>query len=334
MGLDLEQEGDAVLRVRKRFLPGGKLAACLKMTGQTPDLLAGFPDEPFVFAAGLVFNRPMADLMLEFSVDAMKAAPKLYGISDEQADRMLKMAGPMMGRLRGMSMMLAVGSPDESLYSRMVVVMIADDARQYMKDYEQYIRQFGSLVQGSKGIFSMKMESQPAEISGREGLEVSMDFPTELMKDVPNARPMLEKMLGPGAKLRAYIVPVDDQRVAIGYTTETLLDKTIDVLEGKADGLSQGRIQVAAAKLEPGNFGVGYISPSGLVDFVKSMAASLAPEGKAPPQIPPFPDTPPIAWSINAKGTSADAQLVIPHELLKAVLDYQGQVRQAFAEKK
>ena len=334
IGLDLQASGDLKLQVRKRFPPAGKLAGCLKASEPAGDFLAGMPDVPFVAAGGVVFNRAMADLMMQFSVEVMAAAPKLYGVSDRDAARMLEVAGPILGRIQSMSMMLAAGAPEDTLYSRMIVVMGTDNARQYLQDYRKYLEEFSVVMMGSRGVLSAEIQSSPVKVGDREGLEISMAFPKQWMDKLPEGQAMLEKMIGPGAKIRAFLVPADQRRVVFGYTDTRLVNNALAVFEGKAAGLSKAdSVERAAAKLGKGNFGAGYVSPAGLVAFANGMLRAAAPEGKKVVELPDFPQAPPIAWTVNAEGAAVEAEVVVPAETLKAIAGYGPLVRKALAPK-
>ena len=128
VGLDVQESGDLVLQVRKRFVPDGRLAKCLAVPATPVDVLAGLPVEPFVLAAGGQLTPEMGELMTEFTVEVMKAAPKLYGITGEQAKEMMDSASPLMTGMQSLAMMFVTGSRDDTMYSRMVGVMQCGDS--------------------------------------------------------------------------------------------------------------------------------------------------------------------------------------------------------------
>ncbi|MHB8897845.1 MAG: hypothetical protein ACYC6Y_03760 [Thermoguttaceae bacterium] len=332
VGLDVEESGDLVLQVRKRFVPDGRLAKCLAVPAAPADVLAGLPVEPFVFAGGGQLTPELGKLMMEFSVEVMKAAPKLYGITEEQAEEIMDSASPLMTGMQSLSMMFATGSRDDTMYSRMVGVMQCDDTAKYMKDYEKYMQKFAGLMKDREGVFSMSIESKPAEIDGRKGLEISMEMPTKFLAADPNAEAMLEKMIGPEGKIRVFVVAADDRKIVFGYTNQNLLKKALAAIEEGKSLSHEESVKTAAARLGEGNFGRGYLSPAGLVGFVNSMIETMAPEGQKI-QLPAFPETPPVAWTISTEGSTADVELVVPGELIQAGVGYAAQVRQTFEKK-
>lgn len=329
IGLDLQETGDLALQVRKRFLPAGQFAQCVTDLPPSSDVLSGLPAVPFVVAGGAQFTPAMGQLMMDYSVEVMRAAPKLYGISDEQADGMLELAAPLMKEMQSFAMMLAVGSPDDTIYSRMVGVMKSEDAKKYMEAYEKYMKDFSELMKGSKGMFSMAMGFKPVEISGCHGLQISMELPMEILARDPNADVILEKMIGPGGKVRVFIVAADDHHVLIGYTNKKLVRKAIASLKKGESICQEASVAQAAEKLPAGNVGQGYFSPTGLVQFINDMVGAIAPEEQKF-QLPAFPATPPVAWTANAEGATVDAQVIVPSDMIKAGILYAGQVRKAF----
>lgn len=332
VGLDVHESGDLVLQVRKRFVPDGRLAKCLAVPATPVDVLAGLPVEPFVFAGGGQLTPAMGDLMLEFTVEVMKAAPKLYGITGEQAEKMMDSASTLMTGMQSLSMMFATGLRDDTMYSRTIGVIQCEDTAKYMESYDKYIQEFAGLMKGSKGIFSMSIESKPTEIDGRKGLEISMEMPKELLAADPNAEAMLKKMIGPEGKIRVFVVAADERRILFGYTNKNLLQKALAALKEGKSLSEEESIKKAAARLGEGNLGRGYFNPAGLVTFVNSMIETVAPEGQKV-QLPDFPETPPVAWTVSAAGTLAEVELVVPGELIEAGVGYAAEMRQAFTRK-
>lgn len=329
VGLDVQESGDLVLRVRKRFLPAGQFAQCLAVSALPSDMLAGLPTEPFVMAGGSQFSPAMGKLMMDYSVEVMKAASKLYGISEEQAEQMLESSAPMMADMQSLAMMFTVGSPDDTIYARMVGVMKTGNAQKYMEAYEKYLLEFSEMMKNSKGIFSMAMDSKPLDIDGCKGVVISMKMPEKLLGGAPNAAAMVEKMIGPDGKVRVFVVAADEHNVLLGYTNKKLLRKAIAALRSGESVSQEESVKQTGAKLDAGNFGQGYFSPAGLIDFINDTISTVGGDDQEF-RLPAFPKTPPVAWSANAEGATVDAQIVVPGEMIKAGFGYAAQVQQAF----
>ena len=278
---------------------------------------------------------------MDFSVEVMKAAPKLYGIGQEQAGRMLESAQPMVAGMRSIAMMFAVGSPEDTMYSRMVGVVEAKDATQYMKAYEKYLQDFAGLVKDSKGIFSMKIESKPIDIGGCKGVEIAMEQPGTVPSGDANAEAMLEKMIGPGGKIRVFVVAVDEHHVVFGYTNQrtTCVGRLPALRSGKALGEEESvkrsleqeeLVKQAAAKVGGGQFRAGLLQPGRPDRFRQRNDRNHGP-GRAEDSasgVPPKlcrsagPSTPKGPWSTPG--------IVVPGEILQAGIGYSAQLRQAF----
>ena len=140
-GFALQLDEHNVLRVTDRtaLISGGLLAE-----NRPPDenLLAGLPGEPFVVAGGAAFSAAAWEAMMKWSIGMMKVRAKLYGISEEQADKLSELWTSMqsMKEVRSFSMMLGAGEEGGTLFSNAIGVMRVDDAAAFMAAYEKDLR--------------------------------------------------------------------------------------------------------------------------------------------------------------------------------------------------
>ncbi len=332
VGLQLDSSGDVRISKWVGLRPGGSIAKAVEgKTLPTGELLAGLPGEPFVFAVGGVISPAAVESLMGFSTEMMKAASELYGLSPEQVEGMMKAAGPMMRRTSGMSMLFAVGTPGEAIYSKMLAAMRVGDAKKFIQDYSAYVENIRKLVEGNKQSLFTGMESKPIEIGGRPGLEVRMDMPSPpMMKQVPQYDEMMEKMVGPGGKIRVYLVAADKHLVLAGYTNQNLLKRALAALPGSSQTLArQPGIRQVAKKLPAEGLAVGYLSPGGMVAFADQMIGLFAAAEKKPFTLPKFPATPPVGWVISPRQNAIEAEAVLPVEVISAVMAYVPQVKQA-----
>ena len=107
------------------------------------------------------------------------------------------------------------------MYSNMTGVMKVKDARQYMADYQDVMEKMRDILKGAGGQLPFIQDVKKLKIDGVDGLEMTMDI-SVMFKNMPNnpaSTKMLDLMIGPGGKMTAYIVPVNDTTVAISYIT-------------------------------------------------------------------------------------------------------------------
>ena len=78
---------------RTSLVSGGQWARLITQKfAAGENLLKGLPDEPFVAAGGGAVSEAMFDELMKFSFNMMKSMPDLYGLSEEQVNKMSEMS--------------------------------------------------------------------------------------------------------------------------------------------------------------------------------------------------------------------------------------------------
>ncbi len=132
---------------------------------------------------------------------------------------------------------------------------------------------------------------------------------------------MMEIMFGSKGKLTAHVGPADSSTMVMGYSKEGFR-RALDAARGKGDVLGKEQEVAAVAKLLPKNSQwAGLVSVGGLIDFMKVVGQAAAPPG-AMPQLPAFPDAPPIGFGAVMAAKGCETSLVVPVETLQAIGQY------------
>jgi hypothetical protein len=336
----IDGQGNVYLVSRLRGTRNGALAKALaEVDAPAGNLLAGFPAGPFVAAGGGVLPKGLMEGMIDFSIQMMKAAPQLYGLSDEQAGKLSEVSRLSMAGIRGMSMFLGVGKAGDPLLSNMVVTVAVEDSATYLKNYRKYLEAANELMKGAKGpMFSMMGGAELKEITidGVSALELRMGIPKmpETVGQPGVETKMMEAFFGPGGKMVAYLAFADDHTVVMAYTSKESLLESLQAVKNAKAGLSgDAAVAKTTALLLPRPHWVGYWSPKGTVDFVARFIPKVAPEEAKPPKIPPFPETPPVGFAAKATKGELECQLVAPAATVAAIAQYVEQL-QAMGGKK
>ncbi len=319
-GLKLNEQNTVTITDRLLLVPGGKWAGFVgKVRPIRMNLLADLPDGPFVAAGGGALSDAMMDAMMRFSMDFMKNMRELYGLSEEQVDKMLELSQDMMKGFRGMSMFMQVGQVDEALYSKCIFVMRVDDSQQFMSRYEEQLKRYSEFMKGLDNPMFQPIEFEKTEVGGAAALQLTMKAP-QLPGNMqsPQQEQMIKFLFGPEGKLNAWIVPADKHTVVVGYVNKELLQRTIEaVKQGKPGLAGRSEVKKTAALLPSDAVAVGYLSPSGLIDFLKQVVPSFAPPG-ANLTFPEFPQTPPIGFAVTTAPNEVQSRMVIPGEVIQA----------------
>jgi hypothetical protein len=336
-GIALELDKHNVLRLTKRLLlvPGGQCAQLVaEWHAPAQNLLAGLPDEPFVVAGGGALSDAMSEQFMKFSMNLMKSMHDVYGLSDEQIDKMSKAQLQVQG-LKGthsMSMLFGVGQSGQPIFSNAVTVMRVKDSQAYLKDYAKSIAQYNEIVKEAKSPMLPAMELEKSKVGDIPALQLTITMP-QVASQVPASAKMIETMYGPGGKLLAWLAPADKETLVLGYVDKKHVLQTIEAIkQGKLGLAGNAGLVKTAASLPSDAVLTGYLSPAGTIDFVKRiMSAILPPEAGFNPNIPEFPKAPPIGMAVTTAHDELQACLVVPPEVLQAIAQYVGKIRAAAA---
>ena len=292
------------------------------------------------FIARQEFDNAIGDIKHILSVDptnldAMRTLAAAHvGQGDvesalEQIDKMIELSVKYFPDLHGMSFLVGVSKQDAPLYSAMLGAMKVDDARAYLEKYRKYWQELDEIIGDTEGSFLKDIELEDITLDGVSMLKFKMPIPGLQGLGLPNGQldGLMEKIYGPGG-MTIYLAAADDQTVLMGYTDPALLQKTLQAAQDKTLQLSQDpNIQHTSQLLPPGAHAVGYWSPSGTMAFVNSMIQLFAGTDQGI-QLPAFPPTPPVGWSLRATKSAVKIDTVLPAEALEAVGGFVGQVQQ------
>jgi hypothetical protein len=222
-------------------------------------------------------------------------------------------------------MVMFVGEEDDPLYSNLYSIISVDDAEEYLKVYRKAMETWNELMAKTSSDIKLKYENSEVEIDGKRGVLTSTDIAAAAGdQDVPMFQNMLEAMFGEGGKLRMYLLTADKKTLVMGVADEGGLKKALENAVSGESGLANSSSVVAATKLldqrAPWR---GIISPKGCVAwFARLMGTFMAQFGGPPMTIPEYPDSPPVAFSINLTEGRFSAELVWTAETLKTLASY------------
>lgn len=337
IGLRIDESGVLHVVGRKQFKPDGAVAAVINQIDPVAGgPLAGLPSGPFVMAGGGAISPAMTQAMMGFGLEMMKSMKEMYGLDEDQIDRMIELAQPTTEGLQGMAMVMGIGQPDEPLYAAMAAVMRVDDTSEYVEKYRAYIKGVTEMLADSEGSFMSDMTVEEITIDGKPGFVTEMGMPiTPGLADIPEMaamqEAMMEKMFGPGGRVRIYFLVADEHTLVMSYVNPRQAERALAVVAGDAKGLADDATLVeTAAMLSDEAQWVGYWSPGGTVTFVNQTMAALMPAGMGF-TLPEFPESPPVAVSLQAGSSEMHSDLVISPELVRAISAYVAQLQQAFS---
>src|SRR5205085_11715862 len=115
-------------------------------------------------------------------------------------------------------------------------------------------------------------EIRDLEIDGKPALLLRMDAKALMAGNAAAANPISEKLFGPEGKLDAYIAPADGKTVVMAYTSEAALKKALATYRSSKESPQlDPLIRETAVLLPEGAQWVGFLSPAGMMEFVRGL---------------------------------------------------------------
>jgi hypothetical protein len=324
-------DGDGALHISSRTLLKMDAATVRKFekAGSPTELLSGLPAQKSLFA----FAGPLSEEWITgsnlFSVKAMKMNPLFSKLDEEQTKRLHAALSGSMHGLESFGIVVGSGGEIESLYERVSGIMKVNDAGAFMKNYKHSIDKMDELLTEVGDGSTRLYEVSDMQIEGKPAILIRMDAKAMMAGNPVAANPITEKLFGPEGKLDAYIAPADDKTVLMAYMSEAAIKKVIAAYRSsKANPVTDPLISETAALLPEGAQWVGFLSPAGMLEFVRKTMSTIVPQGRQI-TIPDFPESPPLGFAVKLSSTALDTDFVIPHSVLKATGNYVQKVRNA-----
>jgi len=321
IGFGVQRDAQGVIRVTKRarLVPGGDWAGFFAELKPSKDkVLAGLPNEPFLFAGGGAVSKAMLGKMMQASFHLIHNLRELYGLSEEDAKSLAELGKEKFPGVRGVSFVVGVAPNGESIISRTLGIMRVNSSETFVSDYQKYLARYSRIAEKTKSPMFRPAEVEQTEIGGTHALRVTMALPQ--MPNMPaQSTKMVERMYGPGGKIVAWVVPCDEQTVVFSYMgEERLLQAIAAIKQGKLGLAESDDIAKVVALLPSDVTWSGFVSPKGVFDSLRGLMAFMLPPGTAP-KIPEFASTPPIAVGLTTAPDEVEAHVVVPAEVVEAI---------------
>ena len=323
-----------VVRVTNRMtlVSGGVVSRVVSdMQPVRQNLLSDLPDEPFAAAGGAAIPEAAWMDLARGSIGLLKTLPNLGSLTKKQVDQLSGIVPESLGGIEAASILFGTGQGGKPPLSNTVAVIRVESSQKFMENYEAFVRQYNDCIKDAKSPILQPVEIESIQQNGAAALQittnVSIPQPPNTKDDPERARRM-ERLFGPGGKLVAWVMPVDEHRVVIGYVDKEHVWSVVEAIrQGKANLAANGAV---AGLLPPDAAVAGCLSPSGVVECLQQMmSALLPPNAQNAPTLPPFPQTPPIRFAMTASPDALENSLIVPVEFLQAIAPYLEKVQVA-----
>ena len=318
------------LRFGLRLLPEGDhrtspetTTAAIAPAARAP--LAGYPDQPFVFAGGGPLDSKWVNLIITAGVQMMRQTPETYGyegFQDEQWQDLEASYQNLAEGLKSASVLMLPGEKGEPLFSNVFGTAQADNSVQYLQTLTKSVKIVNRLTDESTSDLRWHYEIQDIKVGEAEACKVVADVAAAAQDaDVPMFNWMLEAMFGSEGMFRMLIVGVDERTLVYGMADEQRMTRVIDEVKQTEMGLQNSpHLQATHQLLEPAAAWKFYVSPQGCVNWAKRIINELFLQQAT--EIPEYDPGPPVGISLNLHAGQAELDVVWPAEGVRALADY------------
>ncbi|RIK81447.1 MAG: hypothetical protein DCC67_08240 [Planctomycetota bacterium] len=306
-------------------------------SGVSEGPFAGLPDELFVAAAGGPVSAGFSEAMAKLSRGMLETYPSVYGfesLTDDQWSTLEESWRDSMSGLRHFSLIMLPGTEEEPLYSNVYGVLKVDNSAEFLKRYARAMEVWNGLVKKSTAELKLEYKIEQVEVAGKAGVLTSADVGEAAYdENVPGVQRLMEAMFGEDGVMRTYAVAADETTVVLAVADQQRAAAAVEQALKRDRRLgSAPLVQATTGLLDQQAPWQMLISLRGGVFWVERIINTLAAHlgGRRAPDLPEFPETPPLGVSVNVTRQHFTAELVWPAETLKGLAVFLDEFIKAF----
>ena len=334
VGLSIDEASNVRVAKRILFAPEG---GALPLHGLTPPAkspYASVESAPFVAALGGPVAPTFGAAASAAYRQLLQKFPEGTGYEGFEADDWDKLELSLRESLFGiksLSLVLYPGEKDDGLFSNIYAVATTGDSQAYLDHYLESFKLYNEVMEHADSDLRMNYETAKVEVDGKPAVEAVTDVAAAATDpNVPMVEPLMKAMFGPDGKMRIYAIAADGQTVVVGIAPQERVAKAAAFSLNGPSGLDT-RPSVATTKklLDAKAPFTLLLSPQGIAAWAtRAVELFYAPFGMGTPEVPQFPETPPVGLSVNVVDNQFQAEIIWPVETLKEFAAYIGKIRE------
>ncbi len=323
VGLQLDDQGNATVAARLAWQAGTR----------TPDEPGGDAAEPaplpydggaFVVAgAGRVSGEWVAAvsgpytrlLASDLGVDVREQAAAV-----EKLRKSLTQAGE---GVTSFAVFSRPGKRTDGVYTNSHLVLRVKSAQEFVERAAGVIARWNELAEHAPEAAQLRFQSEPVQIAGRDATQYYVDMADMVgAAGLPEVRQSMERLFGPGGRLRLELVAIDDRTVLVAAATVEQAAEVVElVAKGAPPQWDQEELQPTAGLLGGDPAWRVFLSPRSYVARRNREVQAIV--GPAfGPQPMPFPSSPPLAVAGGETADGVWVELIVPADTVTAMGHY------------
>jgi hypothetical protein len=324
LGVAIDDETNVRIANRVLFKSSGTLAKFEPPPKPSESPLAGYPAGPFVAAVRWPMPPGHGEMITSAVVRLMRQFPEAYGFEKFDEAQWKKIEESWKSTtvgLRSFSTIMLPGESGDALFGNVYSTMEVDDAAAYLETSRNAMALWNELTEASTSDIKLRYEIVDGTVAGKPGLVVVTDVAAAAGdENVPMVKPLFEAMFGPDAKMRYHWVAAERETVVMGLGPEGNVAKAIEWNARGEQGLVQSpEVKRTTELLNAEAPWQAYFSPPGFAAWALRFVAAVAPLGGAAPQLPEYPPSPPLGFTLNLANGQLQGEIVVPDKALKGL---------------
>ena len=328
MGAAIDDSTNARLRSRLLLQKKGELAAMTPAPPCDRSTWLGLADGPYIVAAAARLSPDAGSFYSKTVFRVLKHMKKSYGLDDLEDAQWSKVEAGVKAMVAGVeevSTIFRVGEQDDPLASNIFSLARGGDAAKLVQAQRDFYELWNRILERSTSdLKDMKYEIADAAIAERKGITVTVDVAAAAADErVPMMAPMWKEMFGEDGKQRTYLLAADARTMLSAVAQETKIEQALKDAAEATDGFVAAKGNATTlALLDPKSSMQALASPAGCVTFIVRLFHSLMGSLMGAVEIPMYPASPPVGFSVQAGEAKISAEMVWPVESLQKLAEY------------
>jgi len=328
LGISIDEQTN--IRIGKRVLLNKKGELSHVGVAKADDsLLRGYSAGPFVATGGGPIASGWARWFAKMNRRIAEQFPETEGYTEfeeEDWEKVEQSYRTLYDDLRSFSFLIRPASAEEPLISNIFTLSTVEDSASYLESFKKSFELDNDLLRRSTLDVDFQYEIAPVTIAEGKGYEIVADLLTAIGGDnnVLFFDTVIKKVLGEDGKLHIYVIAADETHVVTGIQSREQLAALIEDVRSNENGLKQQEeLQVTERLVDSRAPWRIFLSPQGCIQlasrFLNEVLTQFAP---GVPQLPEYPATPPIGFSMNIADSVLEGDLVLPFETLEGLAKF------------
>ncbi len=319
-GVAIDQEGFVTISSRATMADGSPWADAFATLEAPKKMLTNLPQGPYVFAADGAFNKKVAKLWNQYSVDLLEVLPQFGELSSEVREKFITLMERSNQDLDSLSILFGISEPGEGILQRTVYLIKTNDAQAFMKQQLSTTEEIIKLAEDTGiPLWSKGTTIGETTIDGRKIQTVTIDITQSIQGEgTEETLKILKEVYSPDGKIISYFLPLDEKNILVGFSEDGLKLGIKAFEKGTPSRLAEPMIEPVAKRLPEGAQWVILVSVDGTLQWFKYFSDKIKETPIINIKIDMEP-APPIAVGVIASEEGFEKRTVVSPETIKAV---------------